>query len=469
MPEPRMAPTRAPRSYAGPIIMILLGVVFLLGNMHVIGWGNLGLYFARFWPLLIILWGLIKLVEYYQARRTGSDTPRLGAGSIVLVIFLVLIGLSASTASKVNWAALNDGNDISADDDFFNFFGGKTFTYDSEKVQDLGSATNLRVNSNRGGITVLTWDEPRIKVVAHKKVVAGSEDEAKKLDASTQPTINVAGETATVDTNANVETRVVIFGGDTRYVRSDVEVYVPKKVSVQVDTRHGDVSVRERAADVRVSNQHGDVAVEQIAGNVSVDLSHGDVRASQISGDVNISGRLNDTTLADIGGAAHFSGEFFGDMSLSKIAKGVTFRSSRTDMTLARLDGDLSLQSGDLKVKSVVGAFRVSTRAKDIHLEDMNGDVNVQNTNGVVEVAATKPGQISIDNRNNDVIITLPAKSTFQYNLRARDGEITSDFPDLQVSNSERHENTATGSVGGGGPKVDVTNAHGNVEIRKTS
>jgi DUF4097 and DUF4098 domain-containing protein YvlB len=463
-----MAPARAPRSYAGPIILILLGVIFLLGNMHVIGWGSVVLYFARYWPLLVILWGLIKLVEYYQARRSGTDAPRLGAGSIVLVIFLVLIGVGVAKVSSVNWAGMNDNVDVNGDDGFFSFFGGKTFTYDSEKVQDLGSATNLRVNSNRGGITVLTWDEPRIKVVAHKKVVATSEDEAKKLDASTQPTINVAGETATVDTNTNVETRVVIFGGDTRYVRSDVEVYVPKKVAVQVDTRHGDVSVRERAADVRVSDQHGDVTVEQIAGNVTIDLSHGDMRASQVSGDVNVSGRLDDTTLADIGGAAHFSGEFFGDMSLSKIAKGVSFRSSRTDMTLARLDGDLSLGSGDLKVKSGVGPFRISTRAKDIHLEDMDGDVNVQNTNGVVELAATKPGQISIDNRNNDVIVTLPAKSTFQYNLRARDGEITSDFPNFQVNNSERHENTATGSIGGGGPKVDVTNAHGNVEIRKS-
>jgi DUF4097 and DUF4098 domain-containing protein YvlB len=187
-----------------------------------------------------------------------------------------------------------------------------------------------------------------------------------------------------------------------------------------------------------------------------------------VTGDVTVTGRVSDTTLADIGGAAHFNGEFFGDMSLSKVAKGVTFRSSRTDMTMGRLDGDLTLESGDLKVKSAVGPFRVSTRAKDIHLEDVSGDVQVQNTNGVVELSAVKPGQITIDNRNNDVILTLPAKTAFQYNLRARQGEITSEFPDLQVNNTERHENTANGSVGTGGPRIEVTNQHGNVEIRKS-
>jgi DUF4097 and DUF4098 domain-containing protein YvlB len=462
-----MAPSRPPRSFAGPIILILLGVFFLLGNLNVIAWRQLGWYFARWWPLLIILWGTIKLVEYYQARQAGTVAPRIGAGSIFLVIFLVMIGMSASTASRVNWGALNDNIQVNGDDEVINFLGGRTFNYDSEKVGDLNGATSLRINSNRGAVNVIAWDEPRIKVVSHKKVITTSEEEAKKLDANTQPTINVSGESATVDTNTSVETHVVIFGSDIRYVRTDVEVYVPKKVTVQVDTRHGDVTVRDRAADVRVTDQHGDVTLEQIAGNATVDLSHGDLRASDVSGDISVSGRLNDTTLADIGGAARFSGDFFGEMNLSKVAKGVTFRSSRTDMSMARLDGDLSLQSGDLKVKSVVGPFRVSTKSKDIHLEDINGDIQVQNTNGVVEIAATKPVKISVENRNNDVIVTLPAKAAFQYNLRARQGEISSDFPDFQVNN-ERHENSATGTVGNGGPKIDVTNQHGNVEIRKS-
>jgi DUF4097 and DUF4098 domain-containing protein YvlB len=469
MPEARMAPVRPPRSFAGPIVLILLGVVCLMGTMHMISAPRLLWLFSRYWPLLIILWGGIKLVEYYQARHAGTDAPRIGAGSVILVIFLVLIGMTATGASRVNWGAINDNVQLGdGDNEVINFLGGKTFTYDSEKVTDIGSATSLRVNSNRGGVTVLAWDEPRVKVVAHKKVIASSEDDAKKLDESTQPTINIAGSLATVDTNTNVESRVVIFGADIRYVRTDVEVYVPKKLALQVDTRHGDVTVRDRAGDVRIGDQHGDVTLEQIVGNVTVDLSHGDLRATNVNGDVAVSGRLNDTTLADVTGSARFSGEFFGDMNLSKIAKGVTFRSSRTDMTLARLDGDLSLQSSDLKVKSVVGPFRLSTRAKDIHLEDMNGDVQVQNTNGVVEIASTKPGKISVENRNNDVIVTLPAKAAFQYNLKARQGEISSDFPDFQVNNTERHENSASGSIGSGGPRVDVTNQHGNVEIRKS-
>src|SRR5436305_530168 len=317
MPEARMAPARTPRSFAGPIILILLGVVCLMGTMHMISGPRLLWMFSRYWPLLIILWGGIKLVEYYQARHAGTDAPRIGAGSIILVIFLVMIGLTATGMSRVNWGAINDNVQLGdSDNEVINFLGGKTFTYDSEKVTDIGSATSLRVNSNRGGVTVLAWDEPRVKVVAHKKVIASSEEDAKKLDESTQPTVNVAGSLVTVDTNTNIESHVVIFGADIRYVRTDVDVYVPKKLTLQVDTRHGDVIVRDRAGDVRIGDQHGDITVEQVVGNVTVDLSHGDLRATTVDGDISVSGRLNDTTLADVTGSARFSGEFFGDMNL---------------------------------------------------------------------------------------------------------------------------------------------------------
>ena len=69
------------RSMAGPIILVVIGVFFLLANTHVIAWSNFGHWYARFWPVLIILWGLIKLFEYYDARRRNLPTPGVGLGA----------------------------------------------------------------------------------------------------------------------------------------------------------------------------------------------------------------------------------------------------------------------------------------------------------------------------------------------------------------------------------------------------
>jgi len=45
------------RSLAGPLILILIGVLFLLRNVgvHVPVWQ----FFGRFWPVLIIVWGVV--------------------------------------------------------------------------------------------------------------------------------------------------------------------------------------------------------------------------------------------------------------------------------------------------------------------------------------------------------------------------------------------------------------------------
>jgi Domain of unknown function (DUF5668) len=79
-------PPRPPRSIAGPIVLILLGVLFLMGTMGVLNWHSLGLYFARFWPALLILWGIIKLIEHEQAKRAGLPGRGIGVGGVFLVL-----------------------------------------------------------------------------------------------------------------------------------------------------------------------------------------------------------------------------------------------------------------------------------------------------------------------------------------------------------------------------------------------
>jgi len=41
---------------------------------------SLGRLFARFWPALLILWGVIKLIEYEQAKRWAN--PRAALESV---------------------------------------------------------------------------------------------------------------------------------------------------------------------------------------------------------------------------------------------------------------------------------------------------------------------------------------------------------------------------------------------------
>ena len=184
------------RSLAGPIVLIAIGVIFLLGNLHYLSWASLHHYFARYWPALLILWGLIKLVEHMQDTRAGLPSRGIGAGGVVLIIFLVLIGMGFTASDRVNWNALRGQMDI--DDDFDGMFGN-SYNYSATVEQPFAAGTELRVVSDRGDVVVNTWTEPKIKVVVRKKVVADNEEQGKKIDSQTQPTFTTAGNTDDVE------------------------------------------------------------------------------------------------------------------------------------------------------------------------------------------------------------------------------------------------------------------------------
>src|SRR6266481_8662732 len=115
------APPRRRRSMTGPFILIIVGMIFLLGNLHLISWGRLGLLFAHYWPLLLILWGVLKLVEHQRAKQEGMTAPGIGAGGVFLLIALIVAGLSASQMTRVNWEELR--NHVDVDDADIPFFG----------------------------------------------------------------------------------------------------------------------------------------------------------------------------------------------------------------------------------------------------------------------------------------------------------------------------------------------------------
>src|ERR1700752_3653205 len=106
MSSPVLTP-RKRRSMTGPFVLIVEGVIFLLGNMHLISWGRLGAWVAHSGPLLRIIWGGLRLGEPQRARQEGAAAPGIGAGGVILLIFLIIAGLTAGEVSHVKWDELS--------------------------------------------------------------------------------------------------------------------------------------------------------------------------------------------------------------------------------------------------------------------------------------------------------------------------------------------------------------------------
>lgn len=455
---PIIPPPPRRRSLAGPFVLIILGTIFLMATMRVLSIGRLAHLFANYWPALLIVWGVIKLIEHQRAQREGYRASGIGGGGVVLVVMIVVFGLIATQIEHVNWSGLHDQFNFD-DSDFSNIFG-QSYNFNDHLEQDFPAGASLKIIDTHGAVSVHASDDNKIAVVVRKRVGADNQNDADKYDHETKPAITTIGGLVTIDAKAEA-------AGD-HPIETDLDISVPRKAQVSIVSRRGDVNVSGRDGGVDIAAQHSDTTVDDVNANVKVNQEKGSVKIEQITGDVHVQGRVNEVSVADVKGAVQLDGEFQESIKLARISKTVIFKSSRTDMEFSRIEGELNLDSDELHAEQITGPLHLTTRSKNIRLEQLSGDVRLQDDNGAVEVGMRTLGNVQIDNRNGDIQLSLPDKAGFRLDAHTRDGEIRSDFSELKVSNDE-HEAKASGSVGNASSHIVLNNEHNSIEIRRAS
>src|SRR6266853_1479146 len=136
-------------------------------------------------PVVLILMGVIKLIEYEQAKRLGQPARGIGVGGIFLMLFLIGIGLIATQAARVDWKSLGEHIQLGDDQGLDELFGGSTYDYSDELSQEIPAGSTLHVNDEHGTITVNVGDGKTMKVSVRKKVRAEKEQDAKSYNSKT--------------------------------------------------------------------------------------------------------------------------------------------------------------------------------------------------------------------------------------------------------------------------------------------
>jgi DUF4097 and DUF4098 domain-containing protein YvlB len=461
MPPPIPRPPH--RSIAGPVVLILLGILLLLGTMGMMDIHHLWSLYARFWPALLILWGALKLIEYEQAKRYGQPVRGIGVGGVFLMLFLIVAGLIATQAARVDWKNLGEHIQLGDDEGIEEMFGGSSFDYSGELSNALPAAGNslhvdsLHINDDHGTITVNVSDDKKLKVSWRKKVHAENQQDADRYNAKTDPSITQGDKVLTL--NANTQ------GAGDKGVTTDLDIYVPVNTALVIASGRGAVTIAGMAGNVEVDHHRGEVNINDHTGNVSLNMENGSVRLGHVKGDVTVQGRANEVAVEDVDGAVHVNGEFR-ETRLARVSKTVSFRSARTEMEFSRLDGRMDLDSGDLRADSLSGPMRLKTRSKDITLEGFSGDLRLEDVNGTVSIGLYKPGNIQIDNRRGDVQVSIPPNTAIKVEARTHEGEIESEFDEIKADNKDK-QSSASGSIGTNGPRLVMNCDKGTIEIRK--
>jgi hypothetical protein len=374
-------------------------------------------------------------------------------GLVILILILAAMGWGAH-ADRWWGPFRNQFNDN--DNDFFSMMGEE---HDNDVQMDEAIAANANVNiqNPHGDVTVTTSNDGQMHLRAHQVVHSTSDKDAEKAFDEAKPKVVVSGSGAVVTVPTRSGTRV------------DLTVQLPEKSFAIVNAGHGDVTVEGMKNNVDVTSGHGDVKFDSIGGDVHARMNHGDFSAHQVDGHAFMDGHVDDVTLSEIKGQVTLDGESFGDTHLEQIGSNVHIHTTRTDLDIPRLGGDLTMDSSDLTANQASGPVRIVTRSKNIELSQVTGDTHIENSDGDVNVVALAPlGNVNITNRTGGVTLTVPENSNFTVTASTtEDDELQADFPLQSTVSGDRR--TLQGTVGHGGVKLDLSTTHGNLQLKQGS
>ena len=437
-------------SLAGPLILIGIGGLFLWNNLRpdVPFWNLISLY----WPFFLIAWGLLQLIEIGVSAAANRPLPRgIGAGGIVLVVFICIIGSGMYSATQHGWR-FGPGR--------LEMFG-EQYDYPITQQVPVGAARRIVFQNLRGNLRITGGDAQEIRITGRKTVRAFRKPDADQADQATQLVVATEGDQIVVRGNHEW------ISGDRR-VSADLDVVLPRTLAVETHSRAGDVDITDVTSDVDVTSDRADVRLTKVGGNARVSLRRSDlIRAAEIKGNLELEGRGSDVQLENVGGQVTINGSYGGTLSFKNLTKPLHFESPNTDLRVEALPGQISMDLGELTAKNLVGPIRLKTKTKDVRIEDFSDSLELETERGDIAIQPGKLplGKIEAHSRTGKIELALPDKAAFQLMATTEHGEAMNDFgPPIQKQTDGRSSSLKGGTSGA---EISISTGRGSVLVRK--
>jgi hypothetical protein len=131
----------------------------------------------------------------------------------------------------------------------------------------------------------------------------------------------------------------------------------------------------------------------------------------------------------------------------------------------ARL-ADINLVNGNLDIEGVNGEVRVSCVNGRLTARKLGGQAELSTVNGKLEASLDRlASPLRVSSVNAAVLLTLPSDTKADIEASTVSGSISNDFG-IPVAHHRWVGHELNGELGGGGPRVHVSNVNGRIEIR---
>jgi Putative adhesin len=313
-------------SFIAPLLLIAVGVLLLLRNIY--PELPLGTFFGRFWPIILIGWGVLRLGELAMWKSQGRPLPVSGisGGEWIMAIVIAMFGTGFHNAQgfigSFPGAIQIDGVDLFGD----------SHEFPLEASAPASATPRIIFEDFRGDVRIFGVDSPtsQVKITGQKRVRGVKGDANNITIRSTERTTNRGSR-----------------------VSFSLDVSVPRGATVDFRGRAGDVTVEKITGGVTLSSNSGELKVEDVGGPVQIDLRRADVHVNVAK----VPGTLS------VGSGEVSANRIIGPAKMTARSYDVTARdfSGPLDIDLAR--GDITLEIG-----AGVAATSVRTRSGDIEV-----------------------------------------------------------------------------------------------------
>jgi len=445
-------------SVIGPLILIAIGALFLMRNL----WPEIPLVdiISRYWPFVLIAWGLLRLIEILFWAIMSKPIPRNGisAGEWMLVFLICVVGGTMYTArhyaawfpARSAWRGVVMGM-------------GESYDYTlASREQACAKNCRVLIESFRGNAKITGTADSVVKASGHETVRAFQQTEADDANKQTPLELIQQGDELIVRTNQD---RV----SDRTQVSDDLEITVPAGASIEAHGRNGDFDVANVNGSLDLNSDNAGVRLENIGGNVRIDLRRSDIiRATAVKGNIDLKGRGQDIDLQDIQGQVTVAGTYVGQVQFRNLAQPLRYEDPQITVSCEKLAGQVRIAPGEFTGDDLTGPVRLNARSRDVTLSDFTQSLDLTLERGDIML---RPGKnvpkIEAHTRSGDIDLALLAGSKVDLKASTERGEAHNDFGSpLNVDETHRGASIVGSN---GGPEVRLETGRGAITVRKSS
>ncbi len=307
--------------------------------------------------------------------------------------------------AKLILPALAAGLVVLAGCDYEDFGGFERYHEDFHYNYPLKAGGRLAVDSFNGSVEVSVWDQETVDISGTK--YARSQEETADLKIEID------------HTSDSVSIRAIRPSMSMRHGNYGAKFAIKVPHGVVLDhltTSNGGIRTSDGVGPARLKTSNGHVEVSRLKGPLNAETSNGPVE------------------LQDIDGAA-----------------------------------DVHTSNGHIRAEGIRGSLDATTSNSSIHamLEKVDGSVRAQSSNGSIDLTLPPSTQSAVraHTSNSGITLHLPGEVNARLSAGTSNSSITTDFEMRMRGEISKHH--IEGTLGNGGPLIDLSTSNGPIRILK--